>query len=90
MTDLRATPLIDSEYMVAVDVTPPRRKTRVIEVRSRSTGAHLGTLKWYGAWRQYVFYPQPHTIFNVGCMRDLMVAIETLMIERQHKVEARG
>lgn len=31
-------------------------------------GAYLGSLKWYGAWRQFCFFPAEGTIFNTGCL----------------------
>lgn len=59
--------LATNPYLEFVDVTPPGRITLVVEVRS-ARGAYLGSLKWYGAWRQYCFFPAPDCIFNVGCL----------------------
>ena len=28
----------------------------------------LGTIKWYGAFRQYVFYPDEGTVWSKGCL----------------------
>lgn len=46
-------------------------KTEIHSVNSRSSGAILGVIKWYGAWRQYCFFPANDTIFNRGCMEDI-------------------
>ena len=35
-------------------------------------GCQLGLVKWYGAWRQYVFYPECDTIFSSGCLTDIV------------------
>ena len=28
----------------------------------------LGEIKWFGAWRQYCFYPEGNTIFDRKCL----------------------
>lgn len=65
---------------------PKRRtqKTWIVDVTSRSGGMLLGQIKWYGAWRQFAFYPNPErvTIFNVECMNDICEVIQELMAER--------
>ena len=38
----------------------------------------LGTLKWHGPWRQYVFEAEPNCIFNVGCMTDVIKLTEVI------------
>ena len=38
---------------------------------------------WYASWRQYVFYPNPDTIFNKGCLRDI-----ARFCEEHHQVRA--
>lgn len=77
MTHLGAT-----QYMYAEDVTPDGRKTRLIEVRSQRSGDLLGWIKWWGAWRQYVFAPSAGSVFNNGCMDDIQRWIKVLMNDR--------
>ena len=48
----------------------PGRKTRAWEVQGNG-GDVLGTVQWYGAWRQYTFDPTPGTTFNRDCLIDL-------------------
>jgi len=48
----------------------PKTKTWFCH-NNRDYGAQLGTVKWYGPWRQYCFYPRPATIFNKGCLEDI-------------------
>ena len=57
-------------------------KTRTVEVWSVH-GAILGTIKWFGRWRQYAFFPADGTIFNPECLRDICGEIERLMVARQ-------
>lgn len=57
------------------------KKTKKFEVISHS-GNYLGIIKWYGAWRQYVFFPVENSIFSIGCLKDLENALETIKDER--------
>ena len=40
-------------------------------------------MRWYGAWRQYCFFPYPETVFSAGCLKDVQEFIEALMAERR-------
>lgn len=72
-----------TQYLIFVLEDLPHRKTPIVQVRSRSNEALLGTIRWFGQWRQFCFYPQPLTIFNAGCMKDIQVEIAGLMEERR-------
>lgn len=63
------------------DEASAKRKTNVWDVVSTS-GTPLGKIKWYAAWRQYVFYPWGDTLFNRGCMEDIIAFITTEMDRR--------
>lgn len=49
---------------------PPEFKTQIWSVLSED-GDLLGTVEWYGRWRQYVFSPQPNAVFHGECLTDL-------------------
>ncbi len=70
------------KYMRAAEVRlPPERKTNEWHIHSANSGEVLGEVKWYGAWRQYCFFPHGFdTVFNHACLRDLaeFVQHETL------------
>lgn len=74
MTDaavLGAAEDFESEYLRFYEVQmKPSMTTRGWLVVSTSLN-RLGIVKFYGAWRQYVFHPGEGTIFNKGCMEDL-------------------
>jgi len=53
-------------------------KTKVIAVTSKIHGNELGIIKWFGAWRQYAFFPEYNTLFNVGCLNDIISYIRGL------------
>lgn len=74
---------MNSEYLVFEEVVFVGRKTKTWSVRSKRSDALLGTIKWYGAWRQYTFWPQPQTIWNVGCLADVQKFITMQMEARR-------
>ena len=43
-------------------------KTDIWSVRSLSSGAELGQVRWFGRWRCYAFHPEPDTVFNASCL----------------------
>lgn len=53
------------------EVASEGRKTKVWRVRATRDYALLGTIKWFGRWRQYTFFPEPETIFNPDCLREI-------------------
>jgi len=60
-------------------------KTEIYMVVSKTSNFSLGEIKWYGAWRQYCFFPKDETLFNNQCMRDICNFIVGLMIQRKTK-----
>lgn len=52
-------------------------KTKIYEVVSKGNSGGLGVIKWYGAWRQYCFFPYTGTIFNKDCLK----FIERFLVE---------
>lgn len=85
-----------NEYLRFVEWTPKLQKTPVVKVFSAhiidSGAGHdealLGHIKWFGRWRQFVFQPQPLTVFNVGCMETIIEYIQSLMEERRSTTAA--
>lgn len=60
---------------------PTRRKTAIYQCLSG--GIALGVVKWYSPWRQFCFFPEGHTTFNVGCLSDVQHFIGQLMEARR-------
>lgn len=73
---------IEYEYIYFIQVEV-KRKTSVWHCRNKRSHATLGTVKWYGSWRQYCFFPEADTIFNVGCMDSICSFIKRLEKERK-------
>jgi hypothetical protein len=62
-----------------------KQKTKVLEIYSKKHGNCLGEIRWWGAWRQYVFAPYCGTVYSRGCMDEINVQIKAL--NEQHKKE---
>lgn len=39
----------------------------------------LGTIKWYAHWRRYVFFPEPSTLYDAGCLAEIAAFIKQQM-----------
>jgi hypothetical protein len=61
------------DYMVARRRPPlPGRKTSRWNIENTKSGTLLGTVEWYGPWRQFCFLPNPiGLVFSAGCLNDL-------------------
>ncbi len=63
----------------------PGRKTREYEVVNRRSGDVLGTIAWYGPWRQFCFLDNGGCVWSIGCLGDLMDAIRQAEGERKEE-----
>lgn len=61
-------------------------KTIVMSVENRD-GEILGSIKWYGGWRQYIFLTTPGYgfRFNNGCLEDIAGVLTTLNEDHKEK-----
>lgn len=66
-----------SKYL-EFNVIEEKPKTKVIGIWSKKNGNRLGIIKWYGPWRQYAFFPETGTIFNIECLNDISEYIKEL------------
>lgn len=74
--------LVIGKYLYAVHENASSGKTQVWAIRSTRDGAVLGEVRWFGRWRQYALFPAPGTVFNTGCMAELITFIKDRMAER--------
>ena len=58
-------------------------KTNVYFVVNRSKDTHLGEIRWFPTWRQYTFMPEPETIWNKDCLRQVVEFLEEIERERR-------
>lgn len=70
------------EFLV-VDEKP---KTVVVHVHNTSN-QFLGSIRWYGTWRQYTYSPDPQAqlTFNNGCLQDIADVLTRLNNEHKEK-----
>ena len=61
-------------------------KTKVWDVVSTHTFEIIGEIKWWGAWRKYVFFPQEGTLYDVSCMNHICDFISEQMESRKKSV----
>lgn len=86
---LAGAPLRPTKYLRFVQIANPGRKTGVWQVVSQSSGDVLGIIKWYGAWRQYCFFPADATLYNTDCLAAITDRVETCN-RWQRNVRANG
>ena len=60
----------------------PTRKTFRWAVLTNH-GDTLGSIQWFGRWRQYCFDPVAMTTFNSGCLRDLVAFLDRVNSEHR-------
>lgn len=93
MTDTTKMTAADSPERVAFRGTwiaiidegvPEGRKTHIYRVESaEENGAViLGTVKWYGAWRQYASFPCEQTLYEKTCLREIADFCESATVNR--------
>lgn len=63
----------------------PGRRTVVWRVVNKETNAYLGAVRWYGPFRQYSFEPEPFTVFERTCLRDIADFCEARTRERTRR-----
>lgn len=63
---------------------PPNRKTSVWEIHNRYEYGLLGTVKWFGRWRKYCFFPAADCVFEEVCMREISQFIVDRTNEHRH------
>lgn len=76
--------MAEHEYLRFEETWPTNKKTAVVMIYSKRWGSLLGTIKWYGPWRQYVLEPQEGTVWNPDCLVAVNAVIRDLMDRRKH------
>ena len=71
---------MNTPHLNFIEVQYPKksrpRKTKSWNVQNVHNDAMLGEIKWYGPWRNFVFYPCPDTLYDERCLtiiKDFMV-----------------
>lgn len=69
-------------YLEFVEFSKDNRKTGIVMVRSARSITELGMIRWYSPWRRYTFWPTHYTLFDSGCLKEIMEKIDSMMKER--------
>jgi hypothetical protein len=77
-----------SKYLEYTQYWSSTKKTYIVNVYSRQHRSLLGIIRWYGAWRQYAFFPTDKTIWNTDCLEEIQEKINELMNERKASDES--
>lgn len=73
---------MESKYL-KFELIEEKPKTKVYAVVSKMHNNQLGTIKWFGRWRQYSFWPDEETIWNKDCLKEIEDFLINLMGERK-------
>ena len=76
--------LKETQYLRFVEFEK-KEKTKVIAVVNKHHEEVLGMIKWFSRWRQYCFFPNTETVWNINCLNDVNEVIKNLMDERKKK-----
>jgi len=62
-------------------------KTEIWVIAAVADNTPLGQVYWYASWRQYVFYPADHTLWNADCLEEVSEFVRSLTVaHRARKV----
>lgn len=61
---------------------PAKGTTSIHAVLSIANDTPLGVIKWRSGWRRYVFEPCDSTVFDAGCLKEIVEFITNLMLDR--------
>lgn len=56
-------------------------KTSIWEVITLDDSQMLGSVRWFGRWRKYSFFPYNNTVYEVKCLRDIANFCEDKTLE---------
>lgn len=58
--------------------TDPSRKTKTFIVINTRSDFTIGTIRWYCPWKRYVFLPKSDTVWDIGCMQEIIDFIKNI------------
>lgn len=69
---------MESKYLDFKEFPNPGKKTKLFIVYNKSANEPLGRICFLGAWRKYVFVPEPECAFDEHCLADVSAEIVEL------------
>ena len=61
----------------------PSGKTQIWNVVLKDQSVIGGQVRWFGAWRKYAFFPNPSTLYEQDCLRDIARFIESQTLSQR-------
>jgi len=77
--------IIDGNKWIHFELLNDTGKTQVWSCVNKSSGIDLGTIQWYGAWRQYTFLVGRGSEYNNGCLDAISQFLTRL--NKTHRIE---
>lgn len=71
---------VKSKYIIIEEIAS-KTKTKRFVIRNNNSQQIIGTVNWYGAWRQYCFSPAYQTIWNNDCLNIIKEFLDNLKKE---------
>ena len=69
--------MLESEFIYIEKIELPKRKTPIYNLYSmHNKDIKLGEIKWFGARRQYCFFPEGNTVFDRKCLNYITSFLE--------------
>ena len=75
--------IIDGNKYIHFKLLRDTGKTQVWECINKSSDFILGSIQWYGGWRQYTFIPSNGTEYNNDCLETITKFIDRLNKEKR-------
>ena len=79
-----------AEFIRFEEVPNDGRKTRRWVIENKKSGAELGVVSWYGAWRQYTVVFNEDCVFSGGCLKDIQEFIGEQNANHRKSLAQRG
>lgn len=64
---------------------PEHWKTRAWAVHASADNLYLGHIQWFARWRCYIFQPEPSTVYEKTCLRDIANFVDRMTIEQRKR-----
>lgn len=74
---------MNKKHFIRFDLTEEKPKTKVWAICSTEDEQFLGSIYWYGPWRQYIFEPSDSTLWHKGCLQDVVEFLDK--VNREHR-----
>lgn len=72
--------IYDKDYFTITKHIVLKRKTPIYYIFSKLSATCIGTIKWYGAWRKFCFFPENETIWDTKCLLQLQTCLDEINI----------